>query len=793
MLRDLRFAIRGLRQSPLGAAVAVITLGLGIGGATAVFSVVQAVLLRPLPFFEPDRLVRVWELTREGNRFSFSEPNYLDLREQTRSLQQVAAYNDGVTAVLAEGGEPQRIRAVRVSASLCDVLGVRPQLGRMFSDAEDRAGAPDARVLLSDGLWRRRFNADPGIVGHLITLDSRPFVVTGVMPAGFQFPDHSDAWIPLGANPASDRGNKELAVIGRLARGTTPAQLEDDLRDIARRLSRLDPEANAGWSIGAAPFSDWLIAPRFRDAVWVLFGAVGVLLLLACANVANLLAARAAARRAEIRVRAALGASRSRLVRQLFTEAALLAALGTGAGVLFAVWSVDGVRALGLGRVPRLDGLLIDTTVLGFACLAGAVSCLVFGLAPVLHAVRVDIGSAADDNLRHTSGNRKLRHALVVIEVALALLLLVSAGLMAGSFVRLMRVDQGFDTADTIAMPIELSPARHPEDRVAGFYGDLLERIRAVPGVVAAGASSTNPFRQSGFSNSVTPEALAAEAPPSGLVQAGWRSVTPGFFDAMRIPILQGRAFGPADGGAERVVIVSERLARRLWPGEPAVGQRIYWGGTTGQTRTVIGVAGDIRDVRLETEPPPMLFLPHAQVDLPAMTVIVRTPLGAALAPALRDVVRGLDPALPAPPIYEMEVSRAEVAAGPRFNLLLFTAFATLAVVLAVSGVYAMLAFTVLERRRDIAVRLALGADGARVTRLVLQNGLTLALAGIAVGSLAALVLTRVLSTQLYGIEPTDPLTFAAAAAALLGVAALACYVPARHASRLDPMTILRE
>ena len=796
MVQDLRYALRSLRRKPLVTAVAILTLGLGIGGATAVFSIVEAVMLRPLPFRDPDRLVRIWELTRDGDRFSFSEPNYLDLRTGSRMLQDVAAYSDGGARTMpGEDGEPERLVAVPVSALFAEVLGVRPQLGRTFSEEEDRPGRAQPPVVLSDGIWRRHFSADPEIIGRLIRLDGEPFAVSGIMPPRFDFPGAADVWVPLAADPGSDRGNKSLAVIGRLAPGATLARLRGEIGEIARRISDAYPESNAGWGAEAVPFSEWIVAPRFREAVWVLFGAVGLLLLLACANVANLLVAQAVSRQGEMQVRAALGAARGRLVRQLLTESLLLAVLGTGAGVLVAVWSVDIVQTLGQGRVPRLDELRVDGAVLLFACLAGAASAVVFGLAPALHATRIDLRSAIDQGLRSTTRSRGLGHALVVVEVALAVLLLVGTGLMANGFVRLMSVNPGFDIGDALAMPIDLPVARYNEARAIAFYGELLERVRDLPGVTAAGATATNPFRQSGFSNSVTPEERAADAPPSGLVQAGWRSVTPGFFDAMRIPVLSGRTFSIADRqGAERVVIVSAGLARRLWPGESAVGRRIYWGGTTGQTRTVIGVTGDIRDVQLDAAPPPILFLPHAQVTMPGMTLVVRTPGDlAGVAAALREVLPGLDPALPAPAIDEISASRAAVAAGPRFNLLLLGAFATIGVVLAVTGVYAMLAFTVSERRREIAVRLALGASGPGVARLILRSGLALTVAGVAVGIVAAHGATRLLTGLLYEVEPTDPLTFAAAAASLIAVAALACYLPARQAARLDAAAILRE
>jgi putative ABC transport system permease protein len=794
MLDDARYALRSLRRKPLPAMVAVLTLGLGIGGASAVFSVVDAVVLRSLPFEDPDRLVRVWELTRDGDRFSVSDPAYLELAAASRTLRPVAAYKEqDVSVVLADGGEPQRINALQVSASLAEVLGVPPQLGRMFTDDEDRPGVAERRVVLSDGLWRSRFNGASDIIGRLVTINGNPFTVTGVMPPGFDFPGNADAWIQLAADVNADPGDKALAVIARLAPGATLEQAAGELREVTRRWSQAYPEANGGWSAEAVPFSEWIISPRFRDAVWVLFGAVTLLLLLACANVANLLVAQAMSRQGEMHVRTALGAARGRLVRQLFTESAVLAVLGTAAGVLIAVWSVDAVHALGGGGLPRLASLRVDGAVLLFACAAGVISCLTFGLAPAVYATRVDLRSAIDEGVRYTARSTGLRHTLVVVEVALALLLLVGAGLLGNSFVRLMNVDPGFDVETTLAMPIEHRSPRYPDDRVADFYRDLLERVRAIPGVTAAGATATNPFRQFGFSNSVTPEERAAQAPPSGLVQAGWRSVTPGFFDAMRIPVLAGRTFADSDrNGAERVVVVSESLGRRLWPGESPIGKRIYWGGTSGRTRTVIGVSGDIRDVQLDAEPTPILFVPHAQVDVPLLTIVIRTPEPVEqIAPAIRQILRDLDAGLPAPPIYRLAGSRAEATMAPRFNLSLLAAFATIALVLAVTGVYAMLAFMVSERRREIAVRLALGASGPQIARLVLRTGLRLSLLGVILGIGGAVAATELLSRLLYGVEPTDPLTFTAAAVALLAAAAVASYVPARQASRLDAAAVL--
>jgi len=795
MIQDLAYAVRNLQRHPFIGAVAVLTLALGIGGATAVFSVVDAVLLRPLPFESPDRLVRIFEVTPDGTPFDFSAQNFFDLEAGTKALEHVAAFRESGTMVLGDAGEPRRVVAVPISASLTEVVGVAPALGRFFSRDEDRVLSAERPVVLTDALWRERFGGEATVIGRTIRLDAESFTVIGVMPRGFDFPRAADAWVPLRANPQADRDDKDLDVIGRLAAGASLTQVRGELRTFGSALSDARPKSNRGWSAGAILFDEWLVAPRFRDAVWVLFGAVGLLLVLACANVANLLVAQGASRQGEMRIRAALGAGRARLARQLFTESAVLGALGTTAGVLVASWSIAAVHALGDTRVPRLEEVRVDATVLGFACLAGMMSCLVFGLAPAIHAARVDLRAGMDAGVRHTAGGRRLRHALVAAEVALALVLLVSAGLLANSFVRLVRVDSGFNPAGVVAVSLEVSPARYPDDRLAAFYAELLDRVRAVPGVTSAGATSTSPFRQFGFSNNVTPEDRAATAPPSGLVQADWRSVTPGFFETLRIPVIAGRTFAPGDRqDAERVVVVNQSLARLLWPDGGAVDKRISWGGTTGRTRTVVGVAADFQDEQLDAAVGPMLFVPHAQVDVPGMTVVLRTPLDvAAIAPALRAAVRSLDASLPPPDVHAVEASRAAAAAGPRFNTALLGAFAAIAFVLAVTGVYAMLAFTAIERRRELAVRIALGASALAIVRLLVAGGLTPTAVGLGVGLALAAGSTRVLRSLLFDIAPTDPWTFGGAALILLAAAALASYLPARRAGRLDPVTVLRD
>jgi predicted permease len=797
MLNDLRYGLRSFRKRPAFTLTVALTLGLGIGGATAVFTVFQAVLLDALPYPQADRLVRIWELTRDGERFSVSDPTYIDLRGASRSFSGVAAYRElGIGVVMTGEGDPERVAVVHASASMFDVLGVAAAHGRTFGEREDAPGIPNDRVVLSEALWRRRFAARPDTVGRRIELGGLPHVIVGVMPRGFDFPSGADAWVPLAADPRRDRGDKELAVIGRLAPGVGPGEARAELRSIVTQIASDSPATNAGWSVDLAPFREWLVPPRFRTSIWTLAGAVGLLLLLACANVANLLLAEATRRRSEMAIRTALGARRVRLVRQLFTESALLAAAGTGVGLLLAFWAVDVFRSLGAGRIPRLDAIGIDATVLAFSCAMGAASCFLFGLAPTWEAARTELRDAMDEGLRYTRSSRGARDGLVVAEVALALILLVSAGLMAATLMRLSQVDTGFSSAGVFAVPLETPASRLQPDGsgAAAFYSEALDRIRALPGVVAAGATSTNPFRQFGYSNSVTPEERAAEAPPSGLVQAGWRSVTPGFFEALNIPLRAGRLFSRDDrDGSERVIVISENLAARLWPGAPAVGRRIYWGGTTGRTRTVIGVVADIRDVRLDEDAPPLVFVPHAQVDVPGMTIVARTGQDArVIAPAVRAVLREIAPAEPPPTVVPVEASRAQAFAGPRFNFWLFAAFASIALVLAVTGVYAMLAFTVSERRRELALRLVLGAAPRATATLVLRRGLMLVLAGLALGTAAALAGTRMLASLLFGVRPIDPMTFGMAVAALLASAAVACYLPARRAAGIDPVTVLR-
>ena len=793
MANDLKSAFRTLLRRPAVTALAALTLAVGIGSATAIFSIVYTLLVKPLEFPNGDRLVRVWELTPERQRFSASGPDYADFVESTTTFEALAAYNDMRRSLTLTGaGDPARLEAVAVTASFFTVLGVRPALGRGFVEAEDRPGPDAQRIVLSHALWRERFGGDPAVIDRVVTLDRQPYRIVGVMPEGFAFPFDAEAWVPVVPGSAAMAEGKALEIIGRLEAGVTIERARADLQAAAIRLGQRDPES-AGWSADLVPFRDWLVTPRFREAVLVLLGAVGCLLLLACANVANLLMAQASRRHGEMRMRVALGARRAQLVRLMFVESALLAAAAGALGLLLAMWTIAALRLVGGGRIPRLDEVALHAPVIAFALAVAAVSCFVFGIVPALHASRTDLRASLDSSQRVTRTGRRARGVIVAVEVALAVVLLTGAGLLAVSFARLADVHPGFETADLLAVPIEL-PEQQYEETAGAFYDALIERVAALPGVQGVGATTTNPFRQFGFANSVTPEETVAFAPPSGLVQAGWRAVTPGYFDAAGVPLIAGRAFttGDRDSG-ERVVIVSESLAARLWPDGNAVGHRILWGGLTGRPRMVVGVAGDIRDFALDGDAMPMLFLPHAQIPLATMTVLVRAPRPESLVAQIRAEVARIDSALPPPAMALVDDNRARAFAAPRFNAWLLGAFAAIAVTLAATGVYAMLAFAIGERRREIAVRLALGARPATIVRMVVGEGMRMTAAGLVAGLLAALWLTRYLSSLLFGVSVSDPATFASVAVALMVLTLAASLIPARQASRMDPLAGLRD
>jgi putative ABC transport system permease protein len=548
-----------------------------------------------------------------------------------------------------------------------------------------------------------------------------------------------------------------------------------------------------GWSVRVESMEDWLVGPGLRRMVWVLFGAVVVLLSLACVNIAGLLMTRMPARRFEMGVRGALGAGQARLLRQLLTESVVLSVIGGALGLLAAAWMITALGALladvlPLGRVARIDG-----RVLGLTALLVCAATLFFGMLPALQAARSDVQSALRSSGRGTTPqNRRWSSALVATQVALAMVLLAGSFLLIGSFVRLSRVDTGFATQGVLTVPLSLPGDRYPETARAVFFDTLLTNLSGLPGVEGAAATATNPFRQWGYANDVTPEERAADAPASGLLQAGWRSVTPAFFQTMQIPVLAGRPFTSADrDGGLPVAIISRGLAERLWPGQPAVGHRLFWGGVDGTPRTIVGVVGDVRDVRLDAEAPPTMYLPYAQVPLEGMTVVVRTGADAGIADAIKREVRRLDPALPVDDVRPLEANRQYAVSAPRFRTVLLASFGIVALALSAIGLYGVVAFAVAQRTREIAIRIALGAQPSQVTGLFLRSGMLLVLLGAVAGLFLAWAGAGVLQALLYHTDARDPAAFAVAAALLASVTLVAGYLPARRAARLDPMTAL--
>ncbi len=791
--QDLRHAARGIRRGPGFAAVAVLTLGLGIGASTLIFSVVDAVVLAPLPFAEPDRLIHGQETNPEGADFSASEPNYLDFRDRNQTLAALAAYRvDQVS--LTGGAEPERITAVAATHSLFSTLGIGAAIGRVFTADEDRPDGAAAVVVLGHGLWQRVFGGDSSIVGRAITLKGQPFTVIGVAPSTFRFLQ-ADAWMPLAPNPRSDRDDHWLDLIGRLRPGATIEQAQADLARIAAQNGVTYPVV-AGWGVRLQPLDAWIVGPSFRQSSVLLAGAVGILLLLACTNVANLLLARASARQTDLSIRLALGAGQGRLIRQFLTESAVLSLLGALVGLVAVVWALAALRSVPVGLIPRLEAVAINARVLGFALVVAVLASIGAGILPALQASNTDVHSTLKRAGRSGSsaGRHRLREGLVVAQVALAVTLLIGGGLMVQSLVRLQQTDTGLATKHVWTVPLQLSPTQYPEEwKVARFYHAVAARIEAIPGVESAGATIVNPYSGMNLVNNVTPEERAAEY-PAGLLQAGWRIVSPGYFESAGVPVLKGRDFGEGDSfDGVPVAVISATLAGRLWPGQDPIGKRVFWGGTDGKPRTVIGLVGDIRDVTVEAAPLPIMFLSTRQIVWPAMTMVVRADrevpnIGA----EIRRAVWAEDANLPVPVVRPMAEARSEAIARPRFNAALLAAFATAALLLAVLGLYGVLSFAVVERTREIGVRVALGAEPSRVVAMLVGRGLLLTGLGIALGLTGAVGLTTLMTGLLYQTTGTDPLTFGAVPVLLGLVALLAAYLPARRATRVDPLTALR-
>jgi putative ABC transport system permease protein len=801
-LQDLRYGVRMLLKHPGFTVIAVLALALGIGANSAIFSVVNTVLLRPLPFAEPERLVRLGEGPRgqRPERGVFSFPDYKDVQAQAQTLEAVAGYQgSGGVLTTTDGTEPERVRGANVAADYFNVLGVQPELGRVFTRAEDQ---PNATVIvISHSLWQRRFGANPQALGQQLKFGNSIMTVIGVMPAGFEFPfraEHQDYWEPINDRPTPDREQRDarmLDVIARLKPGVTVAQARAELETIARRLEQQYPAANTNIAIAPVALHDDLTGD-VRPALFILLGAVGLVLLIACANVANLLLARATARQKEIAIRTALGASRLRIVRQLLIESLLLALAGGGLGLLLAMWGVDLLVAASPADIPRVQQVGLDARVLAFTLALSALTGIIFGLVPALHASKPDLNDALKDGSRGSTESlrrNRVRSFLVVAEVALSLMLLIGAGLLLKSFMRLLQTDAGFDAGHVLTLDIPLSRQRYDTPaKQADFFHRLIERAQTLPGIETAGVVNILPL--SDLDESISFQiAGRPPAPPGAVPEGNYTIASPGYFAALKLALRAGRLFNAQDNAqAPPVALVSEALVRRYFAGENPIGQRLKLD-SEDQPREIVGIVGDVRRAALETEARPEYYLPYEQAAERRMNLVVRTPGdAAAMTATVRGAVKELDKDQLIWQTRTLEELRSASVASRRFNMMLLGLFAVVALLLAVLGIYGVMAYSVTRRTHEIGVRIALGAQARDVLKLIIGQGMTLAVIGVGLGLLGALAVTRTMASLLYGVSATDPAIFAGLALLLAFVAFVACYVPARRATKVDPMVALR-
>jgi len=815
--QDLRYGARMLAKNPGFTLVAGATLALGIGANSAIFSVVNSVLLRELPYREPQRLVALWsdnplQQSQTGlTEWPFTAADFRDLRDQNQSFEQMAAFTAHRLNITG-GAEPELLGGVSATANLFALLGVEARHGRVFQPEEDQPGN-NRVVVLSDGLWRRRFGSDPKIIGQTISLDNEPYTVIGVaapdfqfppkasMPAAYQFPPEVNYYTPLALTPEEwgNRGPGFLTAIARLKSQTRFEQAQADMVRIAERLARQYPDSNKNESVRLVSLHQQ-VAGRTQTALLALLGAVGFVLLIACANVANLLLARAASRQKEIAIRAALGAGRWRVIRQLLTESLLLAASAGALALLLAVCGVDLLRAMAPDNFPRAGEIGVDARVIGFTLVVSLLTGIIFGLIPALQASRTDLNATLKEGGRSSGvGGSRLGGLLVVSEVALSLLLLVGAGLMLRSFIRLMSVDPGFDPQNALTMVIGLPQSKYHPPQRAAFFQQLLDRLRAAPGVRSVGAVYP-PLGagEAGAGFSIEGRPPVAPGEPR---RAAPRWVSPEYFKAMKIQLLKGRAFTEGDSiDALPVIIINEAMARQYWPNEDAIGKRVastddsFWRDKP-LWREIVGVVKDVRYTALDTEARAQMYTPFAQFPpvFSDRALVARTdgdPLS--LVAAVRGEVQAIDKDQPISHIRTMGDLVAGSVSERRFTLMLLTVFAGLALLLAAVGIYGVMSYSVEQRTREIGLRMALGAQTRDVFRLVVRRGMTLALIGSVIGLIAALGLTRMIKSLLFGVSATDPVTFLVITLLLALVAMLACYLPARRATKVDPLVALK-
>jgi putative ABC transport system permease protein len=803
ILQDLRYALRSMSRERGFALVAILTLAFGLGANTAIFSVVNAILLRPLPFGKPDRLliVGMQNMSRAGDYgFELSYLNIRDLNAQMKTLAGVGGYLVGST-FLAEGREPELLNGAYVSANVLPLLGVRPQLGGFFSEKDDRMGAPAVAVISND-LWVTHFGRDANIIGRKVTFGTAGIrrTIVGVMPPGFKFPadvEKSDYWMPLlpsiGKDNIDERGAVFIDVIGRLRDGVKLAQAQAEAEAVSARLEKQYPKYNTDIRFRLAPMQQ-IVVRQVKPALVALLAAVGVVLLIACANVANLLLARAASRQREISIRTAVGASRGRIVRQLLVESVVLSVVAGACGLLIATWGVAGLVALAPKEIPRVDTIGVDSTVLAFTALLSVITGIVFGLAPALSASKTDLTESLKEGSRgSTEGRRRnrVRNTLVAAEIALSVLLLTGAGLLLRSFLRLSGVDAGYDYHHAVAVELSARAAYDNDDKMAELYRRIIAELASLPGVTSAGAVNHLPL---GNNENVFNFKIAGQPPaPMGREpHVTTLEVTPNYFHTMKIRLIAGRDFTPHDGSKSApVIIVSESFARKHFPGN-AIGQHMSLSIDNEDMREVIGVVGDIRFLDLVSDPKPMVYLPQAQITSGRLGIVLRTPDAARVIPEVRAAIKRVDPQQPILRIRTLEDMRSASLENRRFVLILIGALAALALILAAVGIYSIMNYTVTQRTAEIGIRMALGAEPRDVSRLIVGHALRLVGAGIAAGILAAFIATRLIRSLLYGTAPSDPVTFVSICAAIIVTATVASWIPARRAASVDPLVAIR-
>jgi putative ABC transport system permease protein len=814
--QDVRYGVRMLLKSPAVTFVVVLALALGIGANTAIFSVVNAVLLRPLPYDNSDRLVFLNERSPVLDDMSISYPNFTDWRNQNHVFETIGVWNRN-SYNLTGIGEAERILTAQCSADLFSALRVNASLGRVFTNEEDKAGGTPV-VVLSYGLWQRRFGGQSSIVNQALTLNGKSYTVIGVMPQSFQYPSRVDMWVPAGQLAADpdwqQRGNHPgLYGVARLKPGVSLAQAQADMETIAVNLEKQYPDSNSGNRVKIQSMLEAYVSD-VRPTLWVLFAAVGFVLLIACANIANLLLARATARRKEMAIRAALGAGRWRIASQLLTEGVLLSLVGGTLGLLLARCGIDLILYISPNAIPRAGEIGLDWKVLVFTLGVSFLTGILFGLAPAIQAGDVDVQATLKETGRGTTSRHWLRSSLVVVEVATTMVLLIGAGLMIRSFYRLEKVNPGFSYEHLASFSISLPQTKYPDPRQqAAFYDRLLESIRTLPGVQSTAAASGLPLGNNGWQTSFTVEGRPIP-PPGQIPSLEACLVTPDYFRAMNIPLLRGRYFDEHDDqshlagrdlsklseGERQVaglnaIVIDEEFARRYWPNEDAVGKQIRMGSDDkSPVLSVVGVVGRVKMEGLDQDSNRVQgYFPYAQTPLNAMTVIVKASGDPTqLIASVRRQVKEVDSDQPIYNIHTMDEIRADSIAPERLNLTLLSIFASIALVLAIVGIYGVMSYAVSQRTHEIGIRMAIGAQPRDVFKMVLGRGMILALVGVAFGLIGAFGLTRLMTTMLFGVQPTDPATFAVIAVLITAVALIACYVPGRRATKVDPLVALR-